>query len=403
MNNIKLATYDGYKARLEDFPKEAWTQVLGVEDKKSEIVSTVRRCINFRANSIASIPWKVIYIGGDSLFDSTKPLENRYQWFSSIIKSIRRIEISLIYTSKAFYSIDEERVLDPRTITPKWDKDFGITHYERRIDGKKINIPREDLIYFADMGISETEPRESIMDVVRIDSAVIRSIDEYITQFFNGGTIKATIITTKENSFPTKEERDTVENFLNRSLRGLSNAFKSVFLRTPIEATVVGSGLEDFDPDLLNAKIMSIITAFEVPASSILPSAANYATAISDKRLFYESVGIDRINYIFDEINNQFLSDAGLQIVAEPEKLSVFQTDEHERSQSLMNLVNAGFNTLDAAMILGYDLDDDIKMRLESSELEMINRLESSFVFPNAGMNQSTEELQDSAKNYSIH
>lgn len=47
-----------------------------------------------------------------------------------------------------------------------------------------------------------------------------------------------------------------------------------------------------------------------------------------------------------------------------PDKLSVMQVDENIRSQSLTNLINAGFDILTAVEILGYDLTDEQKQRL---------------------------------------
>ena len=388
---IKQATsYNGsMKIRLEDLEPDAWKVVSGNEKQSKTLYPTVRRCLNYRKQSISSIPWKLTTLSGVTEFDSTV-VDSNYPQIDSIINALSKIEQSMIMVGKAFYLISESRVLDPRSITVNWSRDFGIVNYTRKIGNEEITIEPYDIVYFKEDSLSETESGESIFDTIKTNVKVVASIDQYITQYFDNGTIKATILTTKADSYPTQEEVSKVENFLNRSIQGLKNAFKSIFLRLPVEATVVGSGLENFDPKLHDTEIMLIITAFEVPPSAILPSAANYATAMSDKRQYYETVAIPRIDYIFSEINNQWLKRNGLMLVSEGEKLPIFQTDESERSQSLSNLVNAGFDVLDAADILGYSIPDEIRNRM-LRDRELAPML-SSFVFP---VNDNNNQLTD--------
>lgn len=357
-----LADDGSVKARMEDFPSEAFTAVYGSRDVKS-LSGIVRRCINYRANSLREYPW-IVERDGQKIFSfEDKELYNPdFILIRDIINLLSSVEISLIRFSQAFIEIENRKLLNPKFILIDTDKSTDeILGYTYKLREKEIKYTPEELIYIVDSDY-DGSPFQSILDTVIVDQNVLKSIDTFITSFFSNGAIKATIVTV--DGYPTDEETKRLERMLKTVATGVKNAFKSIVLRVPVKTEVIGSGLEDYKPELNERKILDIVTAFEIFPSLILPNASNYATALSDRKEFYSSILNPRVRNFSNCLNQQFLNDYGYNLVFLPDKLSVMQVDENIRSQSLTNLINAGFDILTAVEILGYDLTDEQKQRL---------------------------------------
>ena len=339
-----------FKLRIEDVPDQAWTTIVGDKKETDLLQAVTRRCINYRANSIASLPFIVTNLSGEELL-----IEEQADFsvgVTKLIDSLRQIEISMIFTSEAFYHVDDQRILDPRTISPVYDREYGITSFKR--GGTTIELDK--ILYFCDKFIDEQKPAPSIYSSVLPAQNVLLSIDEYISQFFDNGTIKATILHVE--GFPTEEERARLNNFLSRSIKGLKNAFNSVVMRVPIQSTVVGSGLEDLDEELIRVKQHEIVQAFEIPAGLIFSEEPNYATAQVERRAFLESAIIPRAEFLFG-VMNKYLKQFDLQLLLTPESMSEFQEDENQRSAALLTMVQSGVRLIDALEMLGYELSEE--------------------------------------------
>jgi hypothetical protein len=111
-------------------------------------------------------------------------------------------------------------------------------------------------------------------------------------------------------------------------------------------------------PEMHETTTREIAAAFGIPLSLLTSDSANYATAQSDMRLFYENTIKARLMMYEAALNEQVLGAMGLHIRFTPEALSIYQEDEAERSGALLNLVNAGIPLSNAMLILGYAVED---------------------------------------------
>lgn len=357
------------KARMEDFPPEAFTQVYGKpSDGRKNIVSITRKCLNYRANSLTQYPYQ-IEKRGETLFTSEdKKLLPEYVAIKNVVDMVREIELSLCRWGKCFIYPEESRVLYSPSITVKSDKYTNeIYGYIEKIEDREIKYEIDDLIYIYETSDQPGKPLQSIFDTIDFDTETLINIDNYLSSFFKNGAIKTTLLTI--DGYPTEDETDRLEDHLKRIATGVKNAFKTKVLRMPVTPVVIGSGLEDFDPSLTQNKINDIVTAFEIPPSLVLANAANYATALSDKKEFYSSILSPRVNLIAKCINDQWLNYYDLSLTFLPEKLQVMRVDESIRSQSLLNMINSGFDILTATEILGYDLSNEQISRLKEKEI----------------------------------
>lgn len=367
------------KARMEDFPPEAFRTVYGEEnDRQRKLIPISRKCLNYRANAVTEIPFQFEY--NDKVIYSSESKDNSgSEELINFINLLRSIEISLIRWGRAYIHIDSMRIMPSYQMSFISDKETKeIIGYKQKIGLKETSYDAEEIIYIHETSDQESEPIQSIIDTIDFDVVTLNNIDRYISSYFSNGAIKSTIITV--DGFPMKEEVDRLEKHLDRVVKGVKNAFKNIVLRLPITPVVIGSGLEGFDPVLTQNKILDIVTAFEIPPSLVLANAANYATALSDKKEFYSSVISPRCRLIATAANDQWLNLYGYQLTFMPEKHSLFAVDETVRSQSLLNLINSGIDLVTSMEILGYDLTDEQRSRIEQSveDKKMSGVLESA-------------------------
>lgn len=183
------------------------------------------------------------------------------------------------------------------------------------------------------------------------------SMQEFATGFFASGAQPLTLLTMSGNPPPMEVER--TERFFKRKMTGIVNAWRVLALKTDVTVQPITPHINTMAmPELQETTTREIAAAFGIPLSLLTSDSANYATAQSDTRLYYENTIKPRLTLYEDAINRQLLDDLNLALHFTPEMLPVYQEDEAERSGSLLNLVNAGMPLADAMSTLGYVMQD---------------------------------------------
>ena len=113
-------------------------------------------------------------------------------------------------------------------------------------------------------------------------------------------------------------------------------------------------------PELADRTLKQIAMTMGVPLTMLEASAANYATADSDRQSFWRETVIPRLPKLADVMNEQLLNPLNYSIEFMPEQLDVMQADEAQRAGSLLQLTQAGVPLRAAMQILGYDGIADI-------------------------------------------
>jgi hypothetical protein len=109
----------------------------------------------------------------------------------------------------------------------------------------------------------------------------------------------------------------------------------------------------------------------------LFSNASNRATAEQDDKHLYTKTIVPECRFIESVLNTQLFEDAGLRFKFDENRLDLFQEDENERAQSLTQLVAAlekPEEFLLASEILGYEIPDDIKKRIEAMIQEKAER-----------------------------
>lgn len=381
---------DGAKSvPLSALPEEAWhklTEGTAGQEKAGKYYDTVayiRRCIDVRADSLLSIPWHISQQNGeDELWNSEEeepPAE--LSFLVNLMDLLWLTEATLCMYPKAFWSIDANRLhtkklvdwYAPQTIKDKWDKKAGLTHFERTLPGQDpIPLKLEEVVYFwLRNPFHETKPRSAPIEAAMAAGGVLFNVDQFAADFFERGAIKATILALAGN--PPQQERERIKSLWGRLMKGIANAFgEMVISADSMEVHTVGEGIESLSNNSLTTeKREDIATAFGIPQGLVMSNETGArATAEQDDLHFYSKTMIPQARKIARPINRQLLNPLGYQFVWDWQEMDIFQEDENQRSQSLKNLVDAGFEVDLAAEVLGFDLTDEQWARLRTSEPE---------------------------------
>lgn len=181
-------------------------------------------------------------------------------------------------------------------------------------------------------------------------AGVLNSIADYGMFFFDGGGAGPLIFQFEGYENAPKAEQERVQGWLDRFAKGVKNAFRPLAMGGNVEVHKAGHSVRELEmPELSREKREDVLAALGVPVSLVLPAAANYATANEDKFTFHDATVNPVFQQIADAINERWLNPLDMEIVAEPERLQVYQDKELERSEKLIPMVQSGIISADEA------------------------------------------------------
>lgn len=362
--------------------QNAWGQH-GDSDKLTEhgayqAVSWVRRCVEVRCNALSSIPVKY-YVGDapvkavpptDKPKESDKePAAEETDWeYADLMPHILWMTEAALQVYGAAYWLRLRnpfgfekgyRWLYPPSITPKYDKRRGLTHFERRVNGEPETLPLNQAVYVWTPNLaSELGPGKGWVSGILTEGGIARNMNTFASDFFARGAMPGTVLSVEGN--PSQAELDRLEQWWKRFVGGVKRAWETVAVKASVKPIVVGYPTNQLAmPELLNMVRQQIAVAAGVP-QTMLEDAANFATATEHHQAFYSETVVPEAVIIEAALNTQIFEPMGLRCVIDWQSLDVFQQDEAERGQALAQYVAAGV-PLDLAMeMLGVDLPNEM-------------------------------------------
>lgn len=334
-------------------------------------VGVLNRCVWLRRNAVRRLPWRIMGAGKKPLWESTeKNPPDSLVWAKGIRSMLGLTEAALVLGSEAFLHKERNRarLLDlkwfsPASMEPVWDKDSGLTKFERRIPGvlTPISLPVEDVVYtwYRDP-LHETKPDQPPAAAAMAAAGVLYNKDFFTSAYLERGSIKATLLTVKGSIAPQEKER--LKAWWRRFFGGVKNAGNAEVLAADVVPVVIGEGLSDLSNTALTGENREeIATTLGIPHSMVFSDAANFATAGQDKKNFYDETIIPESDIISEAYNEQLFWPFGLQFEFLPETLDIYQEDENARAQSYSTYISAGMKPSVAAQILGVELPQGIE------------------------------------------
>jgi phage portal protein BeeE len=330
-----------------------------------EKVPVLYRAVNLRADALSSVPYKLVR--------NNTVVE--WPFKTSLPMLIRETERSLLVTGAAYWlKLYRGRVLvgfqylNPQTMRVHVQGDvnpvdpYTALRFEQRIDGRLYATwGIDDIVYFREPSLStDLLPGLAPASVALTDSQVSFYIQRFTSAFFEHGAQPITIMSMPVDMAENEFKRFSLD-YLNK-FTGWVNAFRTLFVRGgDVKAQTITPPIKDLLLPELNERVTNAIGGtFGVPRTMLEASAANYATANSDRAGFWRETIIPRVAIIEQIVNEQVLYPLGYELIFTPEALDVMQADEAARAQSLVLLTQAGIPLPSAMRILGYDEIDNL-------------------------------------------
>jgi HK97 family phage portal protein len=322
-------------------------------------VPQLYRAVMLRAQALACVPF--IVRKGEKLVSWPFP--------QTLGKLLGEMEASLMVAGGAYVLKMQPasggtrtvglQFLSPTTMTAKYEPHDRRVSYTQRIGAMQYGPWDSERMLFIREFSFKTEVGNGLAPAqVALPAANLRiSMQEFASGFFSSGGQPMTLLTVAGN--PAPAEMDRTERFFKRTMTGVRNAWRVLALRSEVTVQAITPAINTMAmPEMHETTTREIAAAFGIPLSLLTSDSANYATAQSDMRLFYENTIKARLMMYEAAINEQVLGEMGLEIKFTPEALAIYQEDEAERSGSLLNLVNAGMPLTNAMLILGYAVED---------------------------------------------
>lgn len=357
-------------------------------------VAWLYRALQMRANAVASMPFAIMR--GETEVDTSDDYQNAVGWLDNPRRLLYLTEASLTAWGAAYWWRERNRVatkgvryIRPDTVEPIIDGAAGLTGFYRTANGRRVQVPVEQLAYFwqADPWVELGQPESSPLLAAMAASGVIRNLDRFSAAYFARGAIKATLLTVSGN--PQASERERLKTWWGQMMTGVRNAFSNAVVNADsVTPVVIGEGLAELSNATLTAeKRQDIAQALGIPMTMLFSESARglggAGVASEDKLTFYDGVVVPECQTIAAAINTQIMEPMGLRFVFRPETLDVYQEDENARAAAFTAYVGAGLPVEVVGPMLGVELPegwdwDKIAALKEERRQEMADAMQSS-------------------------
>lgn len=342
------------------------------ERKAYRGVPWIFRGVTLRAQAVTRVPYKIYR--GEVVVDDSADYQNAVGFLPDPGRLFGLIEASLTLVGRAYlFNLRNAvrtlslRYFSPLTIKPKLDEKEGLVGWWRNLNGRRIPLELEDIVYFwqSDAFVELGPPTVSPVTAALAAADVLMNVDEFAAQFAARGMIKATILRVPMGT--KKEERDRLKEWWQKIVSGVKNAFATHVLNAEaVEPTVIGEGFKELEStELTDEKRKDISTALGVPATILFSGDASGlggggVVKVDDLR-FYRDTVAPECTFIAAGLNEQLFAPLGLRLKFNPQEMDVFQEDENQRSQAFLNYVTARMPRSITAQMLGLELPEGIE------------------------------------------
>lgn len=329
-----------------------------------EKVPMLYRAINLRADALGTVPFVL----------ERNDVNVDYPFATPMDLLIQQTERALLLTGTAYWlRLYRGRVLygfqflNPKSVQVEFKPEYQTSdnvmtgvRFSQNINGK-IYGPWtiDEIVYWREPSI-----RDDVMGGIAPASVALQSaqlayyLERFTSAFFEHGAQPAVIMSLDKSITPPEYER--LKSDWRTRVENVSNAFKTFFFRGDVKTQILTFPLKDMELVPLQERVTTnITTTFGVPRTMLEASAANYATADSDRQSFWRETIVPRLTFYQRVLNQQVFAPLKYRMHFTPETLDVFQTDEAQRAGSLLQLVQAGIPLSSAMKILGYDNIDE--------------------------------------------
>ncbi len=350
---------DGTKSiPLNALSPDAWTPVDEIDAasgttgarlttrRAQALVPILYRAIDIRAKAVSRLPFR-IERGGQDVTEASADL------VATLRALLYLTEAAVCLTYQAYWQFGTNRLgrnltpfwLAPQTIRPNIDQtattpEKALVNFYR-VGGGGVPLQPKEVCYFWGPSASieiGPDPLLAPAAVVLRAAGLLHDLDSYAIGFFQRGGIKMTLLSVEGN--PPKEERDKLKAWWDRMSSGVRSAWRSIVVSAAVKPTVIGSPPNEVAaPALTKISREDIATGMGVPMALLMLSAPLAGgTADAERLNFYDFTIVPEVEWMFGIINTQYLARLDMKIVAEPEKLEVYQWAGTQKAKAIAAL-----------------------------------------------------------------
>lgn len=375
-------------------------------DKAYEEVGWFRNGIDLRANSFANLPWDLLR--NDEVYVNEEDFEDKIDQRLNIFHIIDDLVTDIDLHGAAYAEYRTNRFgqnggwvrLHPMTVEPKFDNQNGLTHFERRVGGTRVNIEPDDprfLYLWMPARRYEVGHGKGVGYTALQAASVLYYKDQFQGKFFENGAINPTIIQIKDFSVVDDDERSRIQSLFRDIMTGIRNAFKVIPMDADVKVQPLIQNLKDMAMSEMTEKQReNLSTTLGVPQSIMFSNAANFAIAKQDKINLYDNTILPFAKRIFEQqLNERFFGRFGLKIRYRRERLEIFQEIESDKVDKLVQLYDrAIMDALEVRQQLNLpEPEFEVPDRLVTPEENPTPQQDPELMVDNADEDQTRKDL----------
>ena len=305
------------------------------------------RCIQLRANGVASVPFDVYDADADP--EEDEPVSDT-RWDVDLKNVLWEAEAWLSLYGAAFVLKGQNRLAQgtgtisalqmlnaySMRVVASEDPAKGIKRFEQEVGGKIRVYPPEQIVYFRRWS-PETDIHPGVPPAApgSIPGELVHNMNRWAQAFFQNGAIPAVLLST-EGMVP-ETERERIKSVWEEMLKGVQKAFRTVILQMGLKPTVISQPIKDLAmPELAEEERFQIASAYGIPLSMLGAKDVNRATAEIDELKFWNENIVPEIQHkIVPTLTSQLFDPLGLQIAFRYSEIEALQQQEIAKAESL--------------------------------------------------------------------
>jgi HK97 family phage portal protein len=332
-------------------------------------VPLVHRCITMNANAAAQIPYR--------LYKDKQVLQWDKVFKPPLRPLIRQTVLDLLVGGDAFWLklMKGKRLIGVQRMNP-----LRMTKSPTSIDtlttGEKIPHMLYTWTYYSSPGtyddtqvirFKEYNPNDDLVVSISDTGAVYQAaqilyyLDRFAWHYFEGGAMPVTMVSIEGGA--SKEELNRIQQFFQNMWGGVTNMGKTIAVSKEVKVNNMTPDLSNLAMQELTDKCFSAIAnGFGIP-KSMLSEHVNRATAIADRRTYYDETILPLANFIVDVVNSELLADVGMRLMPDISDMDVYQQDIVGQSAAYFNLLETGVPAEIAVRLVGMRLPEGITIQ----------------------------------------
>jgi HK97 family phage portal protein len=337
-------------------------------NKPYKQLPVVYACVNTKARNIAGVDFELFKQGSDepvtrgglvNLFEDINPVMNRYQFFEALSVQLDIKGNFFIYPDP---ETDREGVpLNLWVFPGQWVKPLyrnGVwVGWDVTWNKQKLLLQIDELIHYG-----EYNPYDSIIGLAPIEAAYA-TLDvkwnalQFNKRFFDNDATPGVVIEGEKNISEQQQQR--LEYNLFEKRKGVKNAHRGLLLTGGLTAKTLALSNKDLQMlETLKLTTEEVLYVFGVPKFVLsINEDTNYATALTQKRIFWTDTLIPRMRAIEATLNQSLLNKLGYYGRFNLNSIDALNAELLEKVEAATKLYQMGFtaNEINERLQFGFE------------------------------------------------